>query len=103
MMDKNGPERVPKTREYDKLWMRVDQKERDLLWIIIIIKTRDADLLWIRMDEKEPSRPGNTIYYGQEQTRKSYPDRNTILYEKECARKTMKMIRYVQEWARKSH
>ena len=38
-MDKSGPERTIKIREYD--------------------------LLWIKMDQKESPRSGNMIYYGK--------------------------------------
>ena len=98
---KSGPERATKTRQYDSLRPRLDQKEPprpgsticyDQEWtrkshqdpaILFVTakigperatKTRQYDLLRPRMGRKEPPRPGTTICHGQEWARKSHQD-----------------------------
>ena len=85
-------------------------------------KTQQYDLLRPRVGQKEPPRPGSTIWYGQEWTRKSHQDPavrfHTAKSGPERATKTRKydLLRprvgqkepsrpgsYGQEWARKSH
>ena len=79
-------------------------------------KTRHYDLLRPRVGQKEPPRPGSTICYGQELTRKSH---RTTCYSQTLARKSHQdsAVRFVtaepprlgsticcgQTWARKSH
>ena len=89
---KRWPERVTKTRQYDLLRPRVDQKEPpyDLLQPNVgkkepprlgraicygrVSKTRQYDLLRPNVGQKEPPRLGNTICYGQTWARKSHRD-----------------------------
>ena len=59
---KSWPERATKTRQYDLLRPRVDQKEPPY------------DLLQPNVGKKEPLRLGSTICYGQELARKSHQD-----------------------------
>ena len=59
---KSWPERATKTRQYDLLRPRVDQKEPPY------------DLLQPKVGKKKPPRLGSTICYGQELARKSHQD-----------------------------
>ena len=110
---KSWPERATKTRQYDLLRPRVDQKEP--LY----------DLLQPKVGKKEPPRLGSTICYGQELARKSHQDSAvrfvTAKSWPEGAIKTRqydllrprvgqkkpprlgRTICYGQMWARKSH
>ena len=98
---KSCPERATKTRQYDLLRPRVDQKKPARLgsticygqelarrshqdsavrfvtaksWPERATKTRQYDLLRPRVGQKEPPRLGSTICYGQELARKSHQD-----------------------------
>ena len=98
---KSCPERATKTRQYDLLRPRVDQKEPPRLGSTICYgqtwarkshqdsavrfvtakrgperatETRQYDLLRPRIGQKEPPRLGSTICYGQELARKSRQD-----------------------------
>ena len=98
---KRGPERATKTRQYDLLRPRVDQKEPPRLgsticygqelsrkshqdsavrfvtaksWPERATETRQYDLLRPNVGQKEPPKLGSTICYGQELARKSHED-----------------------------
>ena len=98
---KRGPEKPPKTRQYDLLRPNVGQKEPPRLgsticygqelarksrqdsavrcvtaksWPERATKTRQYDLLRPRVGQKEPPRLGSTICYGQTWARKSHQD-----------------------------
>ena len=88
---KSWRERATKTRQYDLLRPRVDQKEPPKLarkshqdsavrfvtaksWPERATETRPYDLLRPRVGQKEPPRLGSTISYGQELARKSHQD-----------------------------
>ena len=98
---KSCPERATKTRQYDLLRPRADQKKPARLgsticygqelarrshqdsavrfvtaksWPERATKTRQFDLLRPRVGQKEPPRLGSTICYGQELARKSHQD-----------------------------
>ena len=63
---KRGPERATKTRQYDLLRPRVDQKEPPRLGSTICYGQE--------LSRKSPPRLGSTICYGQELARKSHRD-----------------------------
>ena len=76
---KSWPERATKTRQYDLIRPRVDQKESPRLGSTICDgqelarkRHQDSDLLRPRVGQKKPPRLGSTICYGQTWARKSH-------------------------------
>ena len=111
---KSGPERVIKTRQYDLLRPRVDQKasprpgsticcgqewtrksQQDPAERFVTAKSperatkfRQYDLLRPRVGQKEPPRSGSVICYGQERITKSNQDPEKLLLTAKSGAKT---------------
>ena len=93
---KSWPENATKTRQYDLLRPRVDQKEPPRLGSTICCgqtwarkSHQDSDLSQPRVGQKEPPRLGSAICYGQEFGQKEPPRLgSTICYGQTCARKS---------------